>query len=122
MNQNKKLMENQKLLDHSFNTTPNVIKFGDGESFEHFLAKALLCYELKKNGQIYVTEARFLNGARCDVFCLSDGIGYEVLHTETKERFEKKRYTYPCPILGLETKELIRQNIKKYLQAELMKI
>lgn len=118
---NKIIRRSQNLLDHSFNTKENVMKFGNNETFEHALAKFLLCWEFHSSGQTFICEAIFKNKKRADIFCLSDGIAYEILHTESKQRFEQKRNTYPTPVQGFDAESLIKINLKKYLKKELMK-
>ena len=41
-----------------------------------------------------MTEVIFENGGRADIFT-SEGIIYEILHTETEEKFNEKLTLYP---------------------------
>jgi len=77
----------------------NEFRFTAGErggcTWEHELRKFQICWELKKRAVDFVSEAIFENGARADVVDLTNGIIYEVLHTETLEEAKHKESYYP---------------------------
>lgn len=110
-------IRHSKVLDDSFNIKPNTLKINTTNTFNHELAKFLLLWELRQSGNTLVCEAIFSNGKRADIYCLDDATAYEILHTETKERFEQKKKDYPCQIIGLTTKEIITKNLKKFLKS-----
>ena len=62
MNVQAQRNETKRLLSLSYNSKENVIKFGENESFEHFLAKCLLCWEAKLEEKDFVTEGILENG------------------------------------------------------------
>lgn len=103
MNLTKTEMSNRNLLDSSFNKHINLINFHISNTEQHELAKARVCYLLKKQKRMFVTEARFQNGSRADIFDLTSGVAYEVLHTEKEENLENKRKSYPCFIVGFKS-------------------
>lgn len=43
----------------------------------------------------FLTEAIFLNGSRCDVFDITEGVVYEIVHSETEEQLREKIMKYP---------------------------
>ena len=109
---NKKLIHKRNsslnLLDRSFNITKNVIKFGKGETMEHFLAKCLLCKELKELQKYFVTEAIFINKSRADIFILDDCEAWEVLGSETLDMLANK--SYPCKIISFDADKVLKIN------------
>ena len=73
----------------------NCFRFFNGESKEHILKKLEICIELKNMNHKFLTEAIFVNGYRCDVLDLTDGTIYEILNSESDEKFEEKIKNYP---------------------------
>lgn len=99
-------------IDKSYHYKEDVIKFSEHETFEHFLAKCLLCYELRQTGKHFLTEVIFSNGKRADIVSLEDGEALEVLHSETLEMFKEKLETYPIPAKAFKAKDVIKLNMK----------
>ena len=107
--------ETRKLLDHSFASKENSIRFGKNENFEHFLAKCLLCWEAMLEKKKFVTEARFENGKRADILILDDCEAWEILGTETVEQFKSKQETYPVDqVLPLQARKVIKKAVEMY--------
>ena len=105
--------ETKRLLDLSYNTKENVIKISTANTFEHELAKFLLCWEAACDGKRFVTEAIFKNGKRADILVLDDQEAWEVLHTETNKRFTIKGDEYPVPVLPFKSKKIIDHWMKR---------
>ena len=105
--------ETKRLLDRSFNTKEQVIKINTSNTIEHELAKFLLAWEAACDGKRFVTEAIFSNGKRADILVLDDGEAWEVLKSETKEKFKLKLDEYPCPIIPFQAQDVIEHWKKK---------
>lgn len=103
----QKRNETKRLLDRSFNTKEQVIKININNTIEHELAKFLLCWEAACDGKRFVTEAIFSNGKRADILILDDGEAWEVLKSESKERFKLKLDEYPCPVLPFKADKIL---------------
>ena len=82
-------------MSNRFGSQRNVLRWSNGETKEHILKKLEICIELKEWGHEFITEAIFKEGARCDVLDLTEGTIYEILCTETEEKFEQKIQNYP---------------------------
>lgn len=93
-----KVNTNLRLLDRAFKTDVGVVKLSAANTLEHELAKCRVCYELLKAGTPFVTEARFKNYGRADVFDLLTGVALEIVVSETEESLCKKAGAYPVPI------------------------
>ena len=111
----KKRLFNLDLLDNAYNKDINVIKFSKHETFEHFLAKCLLCYELIQIEHDFVTEAIFKNNKRADIFDLTEGEALEVLKSETNKYFETKTESYPVEIRPFKAQKII-DSWKKHIK------
>ncbi len=96
-----------KLLDRKFNTKMNVIKFSAHETFEHFLAKCLLAYEIRQNGENFVSEAIFNNGKRADLVNLNVAEAWEITHSESDKSIEQKKQDYPIKVIKFDAKKVI---------------
>lgn len=92
-----KVNENLQLIRTSnrFGSQRNLLRWSNAETKEHILKKLEVCMELKGWGHEFITEAIFKNGARCDVLDLTEGTIYEILHTETEEKYRQKIQRYP---------------------------
>lgn len=102
--------EIRKILDEAFNTKRNVIKISKHNSLQHELAKCKLCIMLNKEGIDFVTEAIFKdNKGRADIFLIDRLEVYEVLESETKEKFKKKQEMYPeeVNVYGIKAKDVL---------------
>ena len=92
-----------KNLIRQVNRKEGVIKFSPSpsESLKHLLTKTEICYWLKCRKIPFYCEAIFESGnGRADV--VADygkyGVAYEIYHTETQERMDKKSKSYPKEI------------------------
>lgn len=106
----RKLNENLKNLDPAFHYREGIIKYSakPAEEFEHFLAKCLICWELKNNGLTIITEARFCNGSRADIYVVDWNQAVEIVSSEPSASIIAKKGKYPCPIKIHQADELIR--------------
>lgn len=110
--------DNLNLLDHAYKKDLNLIKFHASNTEYHELAKAKICYWLIKNNKNFVTEARLRVPGRPDVFNITDGVVYEVLHTEFQKNVDVKRNRHGLYIVSVDALELLGQefeDLNKYL-------
>ena len=68
----------------------NILRWHNGETKQHIMKM-----ELKEWKHEFITEAIFKNGSRCDILDLTEGTIYEILHTETEQKYEQKIQKYP---------------------------
>ncbi len=115
----KQRYETSKLLHRAFNSKPNVIKINRNNTFEHELAKFLMCWEIAQDGKHFVCEAVFENKKRADILVLDDEEAIEILQSETMESIAKKNKDYPVPIVPFKAKYVLSlwiEKIKKVCQ------
>ena len=91
------------------NRKPNGLYWHSGETWEHVLTKLRICYLLKSEGQEFLTEAIFNNGERCDILNLDEGVIYEIINSETKESIEKKKKSYPLPLIVIDANKEFKE-------------
>lgn len=106
---------NLNKLDRAYDRTTNTIKISMGNTLEHELAKFLISRELIEEENLIVTEAIFKGGkARADILELTTGTVYEILHTESEERFNSKKEYYPkdLTIVGLKATDVIKKHLE----------
>ena len=72
----------------------NCIRFSLGESWQHIAKKVEICCALREMHHDFLTEAIFLNGSRCDILDVTEGVVYEILHSETEEQLAEKVKKY----------------------------
>lgn len=108
-----KINENLQLIRTSnrFGSQRNVLRWSSGETKEHIMKKLEICMELKEWQHEFLTEAIFKNGTRCDILDLTDGTIYEILCSETEERFQEKIKKYPQELKIVKVKCDTNQNI-----------
>ena len=82
-------------MSNRIGSQTNVLRWSAGETREHVLKKLEICMDLKEWGHEFITEAIFHNGARADVFDLTEGVVYEILCSETEKECEEKIKSYP---------------------------
>jgi hypothetical protein len=82
-------------MSNRFGSQRNVLRWSSSETKEHVLKKLEVCIELKEWGHEFITEAIFNNGTRADVLDLTEGTVYEILCSETEEKYEEKIQNYP---------------------------
>jgi hypothetical protein len=75
----------------------NVVRMNTGSTWEHEFCKWNVAFALVQVGHDVITEAVFKRG-RCDVVDLTDGIIYEIVHSEKEESLVRKSKVYPLPI------------------------
>lgn len=92
-----KIRQNLNLvrIGNRIGSQTNVLRWSNGETKEHIMKKLEVCMELKDWEHEFITEAIFKNGARCDILDLTEGTIYEILCSETEQRFEEKIQKYP---------------------------
>lgn len=73
----------------------NCFRFNLSEDLKHIMKKLEIYIELMNKEHKFITEGVFLNGSKCDILDLTDGIVYEVLNSEDERRFEDKIKKYP---------------------------
>jgi len=117
MNQKKQaIWNNAKRLIRISNRVENVVRFSPSESFEHFLLKCKMCYNLKKANINFITEAIFKDGSgRADIYT-ERKIAYEICVTEEEKSIAKKKEVYPNGVIVMpvteKTIDLIFNNLE----------
>lgn len=71
------------------------LRISTSNTYEHEFRKFQVFYELRKRGFWVLSECIFENGSRADILDASNGIIYEVLHTETEKEADEKFAKYP---------------------------
>ena len=101
----KKRNEVSRLLRMS-NRHRNVMRWSESETIEHVSRKFEICFQLKKWGHEFYTEAIFDDsGLRADVIDADTGIVYEVYQTETMDSLKKKAIFYPLEVRFVSANE-----------------
>lgn len=95
---NQEIINNnlRNLLDPMQKMTLNSIKLDTGNSLEHELKKAEICYNLQKYGHSFVTEARLRTGGKPDILVLDiqQPIAYEIMKSEKDISITLKESVY----------------------------
>ena len=94
----------------SSNRREGYIKIYSNNSWEHTETMFQIAYKLKKEGFLVYSECKFINGKRADLIVFSpsgEGTIIEILHSESKERFNQKLNDYPIDfeIMAVSTKD-----------------
>ena len=77
----------------------NVMRWSEHETIEHVSRKCEICFQLKKWGHEFYTEAIFEpSGLRADVIDADTGVVYEVYQTEGMDSLKKKAEHYPLEV------------------------
>lgn len=108
--------DSARLLEPHSKRERNVVRINVGNSLKHELAKFYLNWILRKQDSETVTEAIFRGyHARTDVFELDSGTAYEILCSESKEKFFKKAGYYPSSItiVAQEADALLQKMLKE---------
>ena len=98
LDRQRQINENARLIDfHSRSGSHvNCIRINTNNSLEHEMEKLKICYNLKKEGRDFLTEAVFENKKGiADIVDLVLGIIIEVQHTESDESIKNKSLKYP---------------------------
>lgn len=90
------------MLDPAFKWEFDILKFNAHNTLEHHLAMCKVCYQLKKEGRKFITEAIFKSGLRADIFIPDESLVIEVLCSETMQQFNKKKDKYLEKHIDLE--------------------
>ena len=90
-------------LEISSRRALNCVKVNSHNSLEHESLKFFICYELRKRGVDFYTEAKFTgNIGIADIICFNPNTGIgkiiEILHSETLEEAKEKTKKYPDDI------------------------
>lgn len=105
--------ESMRELDKSCNRDINIIKFSKVETFNHFSAKAKICYYLLNSNRNFVCEAILTEGrGRVDVFNCSNKIAIEITETESDESIELKRLKYKLLVVKVKAKDVLETDLK----------
>lgn len=93
----KKMLEVKKNLSKcdGFNKVRNSLPININESLEHLTKKLEIAYNLIKDGNQVLCEARFKVGGRADIYDLTNDIAYEVLKSEKEANIKNKETKYP---------------------------
>lgn len=88
-----------RLFEHSSKIHRNCVRINVGNTIEHERKKFETCFELKKQGKEFITEAVFEKSRkRADIVVLDDGLCIEIAHSESEESLKCKDESYPLPI------------------------
>jgi len=72
----------------------NCYRYSTANTYEHEMRKSQVFMELRKRQIDVMTEVIFESGGRADIVT-SEGIIYEILHSESIEKFNEKLTKYP---------------------------
>lgn len=106
-----KINQALSLIEHTSLGKEGYIKVSTNTSWEHLKKATEVSYMLKKQGFLVYSEVKFKNNlGRCDLLVFSpEGFGtiIEVLHSESKEKFNEKLNKYPIEfdIIPISTKD-----------------
>ena len=97
----KEILERQLkslIKRNSISNRRNCSKYWSGVTKSHYMVMCELLYKFVKSGYEVFTEVEGVNGKwRADLVAIN-GSGsqiVEILHTETDEKFNRKKLTYP---------------------------
>ena len=77
------------------NRSINVLRTSTSESYAHVRKKEDIVNRLLSLKHNFITEAIFEKGGRADVLDLTEGIIYEVVHSESMQSIKDKMEVYP---------------------------
>lgn len=95
---------NLDLLEWNETSHINCIRLNPANTLEHEFKKVELCWDMLKNNQEFITEARFKCGVRADIFEINAGIVWEVMHTEKEKSIQEKIEKLPKHIQLIKIK------------------
>ena len=110
-------LTHKPISDLNYYEIVNKVRFHNrGETFKHFLVKAMISKILFNRGRVFVTEAEFKCGRVVDVLDVTEKIGYEV---ETSGKNSKKD---PINIVTIDLRKVPDEikGLEKYLKKEVM--
>jgi len=86
----------REYLDPMQKAVTNVVYFNSGNTKEHELKKAEICYELLCEGRTFICEAKLKNGRRPDILVLDliNPLAYEVMKSEKEDSIIEKSDAY----------------------------
>lgn len=77
----------------------NKVRIHGTESEQHFMAKSRLCYLLKKQKYNFLTEFPIEKNHIPDILVIRPLVALEILHTESKNSYERKVRTAPSGLI-----------------------
>lgn len=80
----------------------NIVRLHRSTSEKHQNKIKEYCNWYKQTDVEFITECKFRNGTRADIFLPFFNVAIEVIDSEKKESIEKKRNEYPCAIVPVE--------------------
>ncbi len=85
----------------SISNRRNCSKYWVGVTKKHYITMCELVYKFAKNGWEVFTEVEFKKKGRADLIAISGSVGQivEILHTESEEKFNKKKLIYPSEFI-----------------------
>ncbi len=108
MNKKELLLRRNKIknLIRISNRHRNVLKWSSKETDEHIDMKLAICKYLKENGLEYYCEAIFEKSRlRADIVVADRELIIEVVDSETEESKERKRTSYPLPVIFVDANQ-----------------
>ena len=98
----------------------NCIRINTHNSFIHELVKFVICWNLAKKGKEFLTEAISEDRKQiADVVVLDDKEIIEVLHSETEERFQSKKFPRDFFVIKVHSVSLFTKEYFKKVVDEL---
>lgn len=115
MNKQEKINTALRLISKQYRLDKNSIRVNTHNTETHELAKFLKCWELMKEGREVYTEVTFSDHkGRADIFIPELFQVFEVLESESLDKFKRKKSYYPeqFEITGERAEDIIKRNIK----------
>lgn len=80
------------------------LRVSSAETDIHALTKFWICRWLREEGFDFITECRFKNGKRADIYVLDygDGLAIEVVKSESANSILDKSQSYPCELTTID--------------------
>jgi len=89
----------------------NVILISTANSLEHELEKLRICYEIKKRGEVFITEAYNKQNDKIDVINISTGEETEIIKTHG----EKKAIENDRTVVYVDKHGTTKEDIKAFM-------
>lgn len=100
--------EIQSKVVHRLGVKRNVINLNTHNSWQHELIKCRICFEIKKQGKHFITEAPMGSDRGrgiCDILNLDDAQAIEIRVSETEDQLKHKIRKYPDYIEVVSVKD-----------------
>lgn len=99
MNKQEKINTALRLVSRQYRLDKNSIRVNTHNTYRHELAKFKKCWEFMKEGYEVYTEVVFRDHkGRADIFIPELFQVFEILESESLEKFEAKRTYYPSEL------------------------